>query len=78
MAREVNESESAEKHMNDRSVARPRKTAMLTAYQTTARGLVDVERKSARKAFDNARSAVVRRCNLSRLISICCGLGVIG
>jgi hypothetical protein len=45
MAREVNENESTEKHMNDRSVARPLKTAMLTAYQATARGLVDVERK---------------------------------
>ena len=32
---------------------------MPTAYQATARGVVDVERKNARKAIDNARSAVI-------------------
>ena len=47
------------------------KKAMPTAYQATARGLVDVERKNARKAFDNSRSVVIRRCNLSRFISDC-------
>ena len=32
--------------MNDRSMARPSKTAMPTTYQVTARGPVDVERKN--------------------------------
>jgi|GEM_PF-5922639 len=62
--------EAQREHMNDRSMARPLKMAMPTAYQATVRGLVDVERKSARKALHNARSAVIRRCNLSRLITL--------
>ena len=38
---------------------------MLTADHDTARVLVDVERKQARKACNNARGVVGLRCNLN-------------